>query len=368
MTQIRTKKTSLLSSWGGFLSLSVIIAMIAWMIWFFHKGQQTETFVPNRRENFESLELVKETRKYIHVEYSKVKYISTKGIINSCDVYIPFLNMDAPNKEHPLLKEIFDGIQWFDNIVIFVTSCQLEYFFPLSKTIPVKFILVTGDKDNTVPDDLKFNYRDFVNNEKLVHWFCCNLNFQPQPNHPKITPIPLGIDYHKESERSPQNDKITQPIQQEKILEEIKSKHKGAKKKVKCYANFHFAMDSRYGYDREEALAKIPKNVVYYEPTRAPRKKCWEKQVEYYFVISPLGNGLDCHRTWESLALGNYVIVKTGPLDPLYKDLPVLIVKDWGDVNQTLLQKTVDEFRNKSFKMEKITMKYWDDVIHSYRD
>ena len=31
----------------------------------------------------------------------------------------------------------------------------------------------------------------------------------------------------------------------------------------------------------------------------------------YAFAISPIGKGLDCHRTWESLILGQIVIVQT---------------------------------------------------------
>jgi hypothetical protein len=31
------------------------------------------------------------------------------------------------------------------------------------------------------------------------------------------------------------------------------------------------------------------------------------------------------------LLLGSIPIVKTSPLDPLYKDLPVVIVKDWNE-------------------------------------
>ena len=48
-----------------------------------------------------------------------------------------------------------------------------------------------------------------------------------------------------------------------------------------------------------------------------------------FFVISPPGNGIDCHRTWESLILGNIVLLQSSPLDPLFEDLPVVIIKDF---------------------------------------
>ena len=45
-----------------------------------------------------------------------------------------------------------------------------------------------------------------------------------------------------------------------------------------------------------------------------------------------MGNGLDCHRTWELLYLGCIVITRTSPLDPLFEGLPVVIVRDWEEV------------------------------------
>jgi hypothetical protein len=50
------------------------------------------------------------------------------------------------------------------------------------------------------------------------------------------------------------------------------------------------------------------------------------------FVLSPPGNGADCHRTWEALYMGAVPIVlkKFWPFQEI--NLPVLIVEDWEDV------------------------------------
>ena len=56
----------------------------------------------------------------------------------------------------------------------------------------------------------------------------------------------------------------------------------------------------------------------------------YNRLLEYYkklaktrFVVSPLGVGLDSYRSWESLYLGAYPIVRTSSLDELYENLPV---------------------------------------------
>ena len=46
------------------------------------------------------------------------------------------------------------------------------------------------------------------------------------------------------------------------------------------------------------------------------------------FVLSPRGNGLDAHRTWETMLVGAIPIVRHSPLHPLYDRLPVLVVAD----------------------------------------
>ena len=54
----------------------------------------------------------------------------------------------------------------------------------------------------------------------------------------------------------------------------------------------------------------------------------WKKHKNYAFELSPSGNGLDCHRTYEAIILNTIPIVRSNTLDPIYKehDLPVVIV------------------------------------------
>jgi hypothetical protein len=92
------------------------------------------------------------------------------------------------------------------------------------------------------------------------------------------------------------------------------------------------------------------------------RLELWREKTRYAFVVSPHGNGLDCHRTWESLVLGNIVIVKRSSLDPLYEGLPVVIVDDWREIqHQNLLRWHAQH--SASFAepavQERLTNRYW---------
>jgi len=50
------------------------------------------------------------------------------------------------------------------------------------------------------------------------------------------------------------------------------------------------------------------------------------------YVISPPGNGPDCHRTWESMYLGAMPIVKSDSWPFRHLDLPVIQTEDWSDL------------------------------------
>jgi hypothetical protein len=183
--------------------------------------------------------------------------------------------------------------------------------------------------------------------------------------HPKIIKIPIGLDYHTLSQNTYYWGNKKSAIEQETELMNIKTKPFW-ERELKCYSNFHFVdYGNKFGYSRKDIINIVPKNIIYYEPTQINRLVTWNNQTEYAFVISPFGNGMDCHRTWEALILGCIVIVKSSPLDILYNELPVLIVNEWEDITEQLLTDTVIEFKHKKFNYDKLTLAYYKNIILS---
>ena len=87
------------------------------------------------------------------------------------------------------------------------------------------------------------------------------------------------------------------------------------------------------------ALRNLSSEVVYFA-SKTTTNAFWESLRGYAFVISPWGNGLDCHRTWEALQMRSVPIVRSGHLEQMYLDhnLPVMVVQSWSDVNETSLR------------------------------
>ena len=301
------------------------------------------------------------------MEENNNTFVSSRGILKSCDYYslTPYSSIKQLHNYLPLEK-----VKAIKNPSIYICSSAILHFINIMlPLIDFSFILVSGDCDETVPQEILTNndFLKLVNDPRLIHWFCQNMTLE----HHKITRMPIGLDYHTLTTR-PLWGPLSSCEQQEKMLLMIKDKSVPFwNRNIKCYANFHFTMNNKLGYDRKDAFQNINKHLIYYEEKPVSRLITWNKQKDYSFVICPHGGGLDCHRNWEALCLGCIPIVKTSPIDKLYSDLPVLIIKDWHIITQELLNDTLSAFKakfeNNEFNIEKLKLSYWLQTINSYK-
>ena len=82
------------------------------------------------------------------------------------------------------------------------------------------------------------------------------------------------------------------------------------------------------------ALDKFQFNFLDHPSRRLAQTDIWDRYLNYDYVISLPGHGLDCHRTWEALGLGAVVITVHSPLDDLLKGYRVIFLdarepRDW---------------------------------------
>jgi hypothetical protein len=261
-----------------------------------------------------------------------------------------------------------------ENQTLHVCPQSLPYFVNnVLPTISVKFKLVTNNSDATLPDDYENECKVILSCQFLIHWFSQNWI----GDHLKITRIPIGLDYHtlvppapkfawsKKANRYHAWGLMKKSIDQERDLLDIKiASSPFWQRELKCYSNYFSMRNTRYGStERVEANSVITKEICYTEDRYIDRIECWKHMSTCVFVVSPFGNGLDCHRTWEALCLGCIPIVKSSGIDSLFKDLPVWIVKNWKEVTLENMKQKVEEFKDKSFNYQKLTLAYWKSKI-----
>ena len=294
-------------------------------------------------------------------------FVSSRGILKSCDWFSlnPQSSVQKMINYPPLQAAAPNQIRTF-----YICSSTIPYF--VSHILPnlrKPFILVGGDCDETIPNDIFPNTKvlnEFIENPLLLHWFSQNLSY----SHPKMSAIPIGLDYHTVARWNAWGERAASSADQESQLVSLREKMVPFWERTnKCYANFQFQMQTKFGVDRKNAIQQINQDLVFYEPKPVRRALTWQRQSDFAFVISPHGNGYDCHRLWEALVLGCIPIVRTSCLDELYEDLPVLIVEEWSDVTNELLEETIGEFKENheagEFNYDKLTLKYWVDKINS---
>jgi hypothetical protein len=81
---------------------------------------------------------------------------------------------------------------------------------------------------------------------------------------------------------------------------------------------------------------------------------------KYKFVISPEGNGVDCHRHYEALMAGCIPIVEDHPMiRSKYGNAPILYTKDYSEITEEYLQKVYADFIDREFDFSLLFLYNW---------
>ena len=255
---------------------------------------------------------------------------------------------------------VFDEVRSFNAAdiqkpaIIFVTTHYLDRFFK-EKHPEVKFpyVLVTHNSDEPVPG----SFAEYLDDPKLLHWFGQNPSLA---GHPKFSPIPIGIANQ------------FWPHGRKEIFDQAIKRSSRIAKKHLFYINFSIpvgnSVDETWAMYQKERVAvsnKFSKQPFTYTGPRKSSADYLDDLAASYFVASPRGHGLDCHRTWEALLMGAYPVVKTSPLDSVYADLPVIIINDWADITEEFLKAKYAELSVKQWSCEKLYAQYWIDKIRA---
>ena len=83
------------------------------------------------------------------------------------------------------------------------------------------------------------------------------------------------------------------------------------------------------------------------------------------FTLSPEGNGVDCHRTWEALYLKSIPIVQRSPEMQHFDDLPMLFTDDYSELTPDYLEEQDSRILETDYVIEKLYLSHWWDQIEA---
>jgi len=160
--------------------------------------------------------------------------------------------------------------------------------------------------------------RFFAQLAKLGYRSYC-VNIVTQNDH--VHPLPIGLE-----NRWRLNNGRTRPFR------------KSQARKQSSRAQLVFAAFTVGTNTQERAAARaacVAAGIPFNESRLTPRQHR-KHLLNSYFVISPPGNGSDCHRTWEAIYLGCVPVVLRGALaEEFISRLPILAVSDWNEFLDT---------------------------------
>jgi hypothetical protein len=213
-----------------------------------------------------------------------------------------------------------------------IVYCDTHHILKFKEILNQKknLIIVTHNSDHSICDGKPQN-KNMISVDEFVcynKWYGQN----SYSNKENVIPLPIGFE-NKRWERifGPKTEYLTQ-IKKENIEPDTLvyfncNKNTNLNSRQDCYNKCHsldYVTCDEPNLKYDEYLSQIKK---------------------HKFCLSPSGNGLDCHRTWEVLAMGRVPILKKeGSLERLYRDFPVLFVDDWGDINNIDLETVYEKF------------------------
>jgi hypothetical protein len=276
---------------------------------------------------------------------NELDFIWSKGIFNRTN-YMLKSTMASPDKNiiNNLINDD-DNYIWIRNNLKKYEVRDLEYLSRNLKKLKKEKILVISDGDDSFPSSYNRNIIDKLLNCSKIKYIYAQ-NYDKSIIHYKIRHYPIGLDLHSSKFLSDFTfkQKIDYYITIRKSLINYE-----------CDKIFCDSYLSKTHSHRSIMYEKIKnnENIVFLEE-KLDFKNIIKEYRKYKFVLSPRGNGLDCHRTWELFLLGCIVITETSPLDDMWRDnnLPVIILDDYNNLNNNNIKK---RFVSWYKKMNKLT-------------
>ena len=131
---------------------------------------------------------------------------------------------------------------------------------------------------------------------------------------------------------------------------------------ISVFASFKDANNLNQRMDLREVFSHIPDS---YCPKKMLNPKQYRKILSLTkFVISPPGNGPDCHRTWESIYLGAIPVVLRRTWPFIQDEIPVLVVETWAEAVDFI--STSSASFNSKINLSIQAQTLWDKYVTNY--
>lgn len=264
----------------------------------------------------------------------------------------------APNAKLPddyyNLKNTVEWNLLKDRNIIYTHTMYVKSLFDIISLLDKEFIIITHNSDYGVGkkgilisngDGKIIRVDSCTIPDNVIKWYSQNVAV----SHPRIKSIPIGLENTRwvGTKKEQMLKKMTQPRDYKNLLYMNHSISTNPKQRQEPYDLFEgkdwvTAVRGHNGLKFDDYIDAI---------------------YNHKFVLSPQGNGIDCHRTWEALYMGSIPIEKRNINNQFYTDLPILFVDEWSEITKKFLDKEYKRIKNSTWNMDKLNFNYWKNKI-----
>jgi hypothetical protein len=248
-------------------------------------------------------------------------YVTGMGLRNRCHLIYDEFQKDSANK-----------ITQHNQVVFVKADFIYDFFINIAKDIRFKFKLITHNSDLSINE----NHATLLNYSNLIRWYAQNVDIY----HPKLTSIPIGIANARWG-----HGNIS-------ALKEVESLH--TQKTNLLYCNFDSSTNQA---NRSQLYNQFANQDFAHVSQRKTFREYLTDVKSSRYVLSPAGNGIDCHRLWETLLMRSIPVVENSINISFYKHLPILIADDWRQVNEQFLREKLHQLQNTT--PQECYLDYW---------
>lgn len=251
----------------------------------------------------------------------------TPSVIHSDD-YTKYPNTFRPS-------ELKEGIN-----CIYTHTVYVKQLFNILKHLKGEFVVISHNGDVNIDNSFEVP-------GNVVRWFSQNVNH----HHPRLQSLPIGLE----------NNMWMRRFDKRGIMNEQWKKNR--KYKNLLYLNHNVKTNPKERQKPYDLFALQKWCTAERGQNGMNPSKYFANLYNHKFVCCPEGNGIDTHRTWETLYMGSIPIEKRNVNNSFYQDLPICFVNSWEEVTEEFLLKEWDRIKETDWDLGKLNLEYWKTQI-----
>lgn len=240
----------------------------------------------------------------------------------------------------------YDDLIWGDKFssVPGIKFLKIDDALNFIKNNSSKINIVTHNGDIAVDE----KFAPYAN--KFPKWYGQNII----TGSSKFSPIPIGLE----------NDYVANSVEKKHMLVRLSNERSYIMPSKILYINHNIGTNPGERDKPYHLFSTSHWSTVEHSGGFSYQEHYYSKILDHFFMLSPPGNGIDCHRTWEILYLKRIPILKrVGRLEDLYSGLPVVFINNYEEISEEFLLNKYDETLNRSFNFDKLKFSHWLNMI-----